>query len=416
MTSETYYDDLETRSPEERNAYLFALLPQQIANAKLNAPYFSKLLEDVSPVSITDRAALAQLPVTRKSDLIELQKKSPPFGGLTTRHPGQLKRIFQSPGPIYDAEGYGEDWWRTARALYASGFRRGDILHNTFSYHLTPAGVMLETGAAKIGCSVIPAGVGNTELQVRVIADIRPTGYVGTPSFLKIILEKAQEMGDDVSSLTKAVFGGEAFLPSARKEFTEAGIDCGQIYASADIGSIAYESEAHEGLIVDENLLVEIVRPGTGDTLEDGEVGEVVITSFAPEYPLIRFATGDLSAVMSGINPCGRTNMRLKGWMGRADQTTKIKGMFVHPKQIADVIKRHPEITKARLIVDQNDGVDVMTLSCEFAHADDFQQRSEEIAATIQAVCKLRGGVDQAEPGSLANDGKVIDDIRKYDE
>lgn len=420
MTNSPFYDELETRAPEVREAALMEAISKQVSNAQSNSAFFSKTFDGVDANSIKDRNSLAKLPVTRKSDLIDLQKASPPFGRLTTCAPGQLKRIFQSPGPIYDPEGYGADWWRTARALYASGIRAGDILHNSFSYHLTPAGVMTETGAAKIGCAVVPAGIGNTELQVRAITDICPTGYLGTPSFLKIILEKAQEMGEDVSSITKGMVGGEAFFPSLRQELADLGVVCGQMYASADIGNIAYESPAHEGLIVDEGLLAEIVRPGTGDLVDDGEVGEVVVTTFVPEYPLVRFATGDLSAVMPGVSPCGRTNMRLKGWMGRADQTTKVKGMFVHPKQIADVVNRHPDILKARLIVDHRDGTDVMTLSCEVDRLDQVAGGNEpllqEISSSIQAVCKLRGEVGFAEPGSLPNDGIVIDDIRNMDE
>lgn len=419
MTSSPYYDALETRTSDQRETDLFAALQAQIANAKKNAPFFTNALNNISPDTIVDRTQLATLPVTRKSDLIEYQKRFAPLGGLNACEPGKLKRIFQSPGPIYDAEGHGDDWWRTARALYAAGIRKGDILHNTFSYHLTPAGMMIETGATQLGCAVVPAGVGNTELQVRAIADIRPTGYIGTPSFLKIILEKALEMGEDVSSLTKGLVGGEAFMPALRQDLLNFGVTCGQVYASADIGSIAYESSAQEGLIVDEKIIVEIVRPGTGTPVKDGEVGEVVVTTFAPEYPLIRFATGDLSATLAGVSPCGRTNMRLKGWMGRADQTTKVKGMFIHPKQIADVIKRHPEILKARLIVDQHDGGDVMTLACEVYHLHEVEGGSgaltDHIATSIQAVCKVRGEVKYEAPGSLVNDGKVIDDVRKFD-
>lgn len=420
MPESPYYDDLESRAPDVREAALLNAVRQQVSNAQSNSPFFADVFGGVEAAGIKDRKSLSALPITRKSDLIDLQKTAPPFGRLTTCEPGQLKRIFQSPGPIYDPEGFGEDWWRTARALYASGIRQGDILHNSFSYHLTPAGVMTETGAAKIGCAVVPAGIGNTELQVRAIADIRPTAYLGTPSFLKIILEKAREMGEDVSSLTKGMVGGEAFFPSLRQELAELGVVCGQMYASADIGCIAYESPAREGLIVDEGLLVEIVRPGTGDLVDDGEVGEVVVTTFVPEYPLVRFATGDLSAVLPGISPCGRTNMRLKGWMGRADQTTKVKGMFVHPKQIADIVNRHPEILKARLIVDQRNDADVMTLSCEIDQLDQVAGGDvsllEEISNSIQAVCKVRGQVGFAEPGSLPNDGIVIDDIRKIGE
>jgi len=414
-----YYDALETRSADERNARLFSALSGQITNAKFNSAYFGDLLKDISPDDITDRASLATIPVTRKSDLIELQKKNAPLGGLTTCEPGRLKRIFQSPGPIYDAEGYGHDWWGTARALYAAGFRQGDIVQNTFAYHLTPAGVMLETGAAEIGCAVIPAGVGNTELQIRVMADVRPTGYAGTPSFLKILLEKAADMGEDVSSLTKSCVGGEALFPSLRQEIEDFGVNCVQLYASADLGCIAYESGAREGLIVDEGMIIEIVRPGTNDPVDEGEVGEVVATTFSPEYPLIRFGTGDLSAVIPGTSPCGRTNMRLKGWMGRADQTTKVKGMFVHPAQVNEIIKRHSEILKARLVVDQRDGADVMTLSCEVDTPSQAVGSENALAGdildTIQSVCKLKGEVGFAEPGSLPNDGLVIQDIRKFD-
>jgi len=417
--NDTYFDDLETRSSDERESKLFAALGAQIANAKTNSSYFGTILKDVDPTQISSRQTLASLPVTRKSDLIEIQKKAYPLGGLTAAEPGKLKRIFQSPGPIYDPEGYGDDWWRTARALYAAGFRKGDIVHNTFAYHLTPAGVMMETGAAEIGCAVVPAGVGNSELQVHAIADIRPTAYAGTPSFLKILLAKAIEMGEDISSLRKSIVGGEALFPGLRKEIEDQGVNCQQIYATADLGNIAYESDAREGLIVDEGLIIEIVRPGTNDPVPEGEVGEVVATLFAPEYPLIRFGTGDLSAIMAGASPCGRTNMRLKGWMGRADQTAKVKGMFIHPAQIADVVKRHTEILKARLVIDQRDGTDVMTLSCEVEDPDAIvgsqNALASQIVETIQAVCKLRGDVGFAEPGSLPNDGIVIDDIRKFD-
>jgi len=414
-----HFDDLETRSPDARETALMQALSGQVANAKSNAPYFAKLLAEVTPEDVTSREALAKIPVTRKSDLIELQKADPPLGGLITRATGKLKRIFQSPGPIYDPEGFGEDWWGTARALYAAGFRDGDILHNTFSYHFTPAGFMFETGAAQIGCAVFPAGVGNTELQVRAMADIKPTGYGGTPSFLKILLERADEMGLDVSSLSKSLVGGEALPPSLRAEIEDRGVNCQQMYGTADLGCIAYESNARDGLIVDESLLIEIVRPGTDDPVAEGEVGEVVATSFTPEYPLIRFGTGDLSAMLPGASASGHTNVRLKGWMGRADQTTKVKGMFVHPAQVAEIVKRHPEILKARLVVDQRDGADVMTLSCEVDDPDHAAGGSNglagDIAASIQAVCKLKGEVGYAQPGSLPNDGKVIDDIRKFD-
>jgi len=402
-----YYDDLETRDAGAREAAQFADLRSQIVNARENAPYFANSLASVDVEVITDRTALASLPVVRKSDLLDFQAGDPPFGGLAAEAPGNLARIFQSPGPIYDTEGYGRDPWRTARAFYAAGFRAGEVVHNTFAYHLTPAGVMVETGAHAIGCAVIPAGTGNTELQVRAIADIRPAGYAGTPSFLKALLEKGAEQGTDLSSLTKAAVAGEALPPSLRAEIAGMGVAVVQWYGTADLGLIAYESAGGEGLIVDEGVIVEIVRPGTGDPVAEGEVGEVVVTTSNRTYPLVRFATGDLSAVMTGTSPCGRTNVRLKGWMGRADQTTKVKGMFVHPSQVADVVKRHPEVARARLVVDQEDGKDVMTLMCETAESD-----TQAIADTLQAVTKMRGRVEVATPGSLPNDGKVIDDVR----
>lgn len=419
MTVGDFYDELETRSTDAREHALLEALPGQISHAKSNSAYFGALFADVDPMAVTSRDALAGLPVTRKSDLIELQKKNPPLGGLIAIEPGKLRRIYQSPGPIYDADGHSDDWWRTARALYAAGFRAGDIMHNTYAYHLTPAGMMLEAGAAAIGCAVVPASIGNTELQVHAIADIGCTGYAGTPSFLKIILEKAEDMGVDISSLKKSSVGGEALMPPLRQAIEDRGVNCLQVYATADLGNVAYESDAREGLIVDEGLLIEIVRPGTNDPVDEGEVGEVVATCFRPEYPLIRFGTGDLSCIFPGASSCGRTNTRLKGWMGRADQTTKVKGMFIHPSQIAKVVDRHPEILKARLVVDSRGTTDIMTLSCEVddpGHAAGGSGNlADDIADTIQAVCKLRGEVGFAEPGSLPNDGKVIDDIRNFD-
>ena len=406
-----YYDSLETRAPEAREREQFARLADHIRHAKANAPYFAALLKDVDPAEVRDRAHLAKLPITRKSSLVELQKAALPLGGLIAVKPGKLARIFQSPGPTYDPEGAGRDWWRTARAFFAAGFRAGAIVHNTFAYHFTPAGAMMEAGAHALGCAVFPAGGGQTELQVRAIADVRPTGYTGTPSFLKIILDKGRETGADLTSLKRALVAGEALPASLRAELALSGIDIYQCYASADLVLIGYESEAKEGFTADEGLIVEIVRPGTGDPVVAGEVGEVVATLFASEYPLIRFATGDLSAVLPGISPCGRTGLRLKGWMGRADQTTKVRGMFVHPAQLADVQKRHPEIKKARLVVDQEDGKDAMTLLIEGENPP--AGLGERIAETIQAVCKLRGAVAFVAPGSLANDGKVIEDKRK---
>ena len=413
-----FYDNLENRDPEEREQALFNALPEQISHAKENAPYFAALLANVDPDEITSRDALAQLPVTRKSDLIELQTKSKPLGGLNAVPPGKMRRIYQSPGPIYDVDGHGDDWWGTARALYAAGIRVGDVVHNTFSYHFTPAGLMMETGAAAIGCAVVPAGVGNTELQVQAIADIGCDAYTGTPSFLKIILEKADGLDRDISTLTKALVGAEPLPPALRQDIEDRGVNCQQIYASADLGNLGYESPAREGLIVDEGVFVEIVRPGTNDPVNDGEVGEIVATCFRHEYPLIRFGTGDLSRIIPGASPCGRTNTRLQGWMGRADQTTKVKGMFVHPVQIAKIVARHPEVLKARLVVDSRDTTDVMNLSCEVddpnVAADGAKRLAEEITKTIQSVCKLRGEVSFVTPGSLPNDGKVIDDIRDH--
>jgi phenylacetate-CoA ligase len=411
MSDGPFYDDLEVRDPAQREAALFAALPAHIKNARDNAPYFRKLLADVDPAEITDRAALARLPITRKSELVNIQSEGDPLGGMTTLPVGQMLRIFQSPGPTYDIEGHGSDWWGTARALFASGFRKGDIVHNTFAYHFTPAGAMLEAGAHAIGCAVFPAGVGNTELQVQAIHDIKPAGYTGTPSFLKMILEKGVELGRDTSSLKKACVAGEGLPPSLRKEIEDYGIHCGQVYATADIGNIAYQSEAREGLIVDERHIVEIVRPGTGDPVAEGEVGEIVVTVLRPDIPLIRFATGDLSKLLSGTSPCGRTNMRLAGWMGRADQTTKVKGMFVHPAQVAEIVRRHPEITRARVVVTHDGKTDVMTVKCETG--DDDPMLVDAVNATIQNVCKLKGVAECVAEGSLPNDGKVIEDARQ---
>jgi phenylacetate-CoA ligase len=405
-----FYDDLETRDGEAREAAQFAELPFQIANARDNAPFYRSLFKDISPRDITSHKALAALPLTRKSELIDLQRNDPPFGGLATAAPGDLVRIYQSPGPIYDLEPLGRDYWRTARAFHAAGFRAGEVIHNTFSYHFTPAGAMVERGARALGCAVFPAGPANTDLQVRAIHDFRPTCYAGTPSFLKILLEKGREMGFDTSSMSKASCAAEALPPSVRAEIKAAGIDAVQWYGTADLGMVAYESRAMEGLIVDEGIIVEVVRPGTGDPVSEGEVGEVVVTVFSREYPLIRFATGDLSAVLPGQSPCGRTNMRLKGWMGRADQATKVKGMFVHPSQIADVLKRHREITKARLVVSREEGRDVMTLHCETEGVN-----AAAVEESLQAVSKLKGRIEITAPGTLPNDGKVIDDVRSYE-
>ena len=406
-----HYDALETRDPEARESALIAALPGHVKHAKKNAPAYARLLQDVEPREVVSRKRLAQLPVTRKSELKDLQSAMPPFGGLNATLPGKLARMFVSPGPINDPEGKREDYWRMARPLFAAGFRSGDILQNCFSYHFTPAGSMVEGGALKLGCAVIPAGVGQTEMQVQAIAALKPNGYVGTPSFLRIIVEKALETGADVSSLKKAMVSGEALPSSLRAWLNDHGIRTLQTYASADLGNIAYESEAMEGLIVDEEIILEIVRPGTGDPVAEGEVGEVVVTTFNHDYPLIRFATGDLSAILPGRSPCGRTNVRIRGWMGRADQTTKVRGMFVHPGQIAEVVKRHREIARARLVVDSVEGQDRMTLRCEAAAGTN----AAAIVESIRDVTKLRGEVALVAAGSLPNDGKVIEDARKYD-
>ncbi len=412
-----YFDKLETRSPKKREAQLMAELPKLIAHAKKRAPGFAKILSAVNASKIRSRAALAGLPVTRKSDLATLQKELPPLGGLNATPVEKLAKIFVSPGPIYDPEGRGRNWWRTARGLFAGGFRAGDRVLNTFAYHFTPAGSMLESGAAALGCTVVPGGVGQTEMQVAAIRDLRLNAFVGTPSFLKLIVEKADELKTDISSLEKAHVGAEYLPPQLRKSLSARGMRVSQTYASADLGLIAYESvmgdgTVNEGMIIDEGLILEIVRPGTGDPVAPGEVGEVVVTLFNRDYPLIRFATGDLSAVLPGASPCGRTNVRIKGWMGRADQSTKVRAMFVTPRQVADILRRHPEIARARLVVEGEAGDDRMTLRCEVAESP--SNLEEAIVASIREVTKLRGEVQLVAPGTLPNDGKVIEDLRKY--
>lgn len=416
-----HYDSLETRRSGEREACLMERLPRQVAHAQQKSAYYARLLAAINASVVSSRAALARLPVTRKSDLLELQKAAPPFGGLNATPLDGLSRVFVSPGPIYDPEGRGEDWWRFARAMFATGFRAGDLVHNTFSYHFTPGGFMLEGGARKLGCPVFPAGTGQTDMQVQAIADLKPVAYAGTPSFLRIILERGDALGVDLSSLKKALVSGEALSASLRKQFNDRGIVVRQAYASADLGVIAYETPSEEGLVVDEEILLEIVRPGTGDPVADGEVGEVLVTSFNPDYPLIRFATGDLSAVLAGVSPCGRTNVRIKGWMGRADQTTKVKGMFVHPEQIAAIVACHPGIIKARLVIDNASGRDNMTLHCEVAAKADSEAAGAAndlgaaVIASIRDITKLRGEVVFCTGESLPNDGKVIEDLRKYE-
>ena len=414
-----YFDTLETREPAAREAALLAALPLQVAHAKLASVAFAEILKDVNPAEIISRAALARLPVTRKHELLEKQIASRSrggsvFGGFSTSGFGaDVPRVFASPGPIYEPEGTAKDYWRMARAIFAAGFRLGDLIHNSFSYHFVPAGSMMETGAHALGCTVFPGGTGQTEQQVQAMAELKPAGYIGTPSFLKIILEKAAEMGVALPSLTKAMFGGEAFPPSLRDWFSAHGIAGYQCYATADLGSIAYETSAREGLVADEGVLLEIVRPGTGDPVAEGEVGEVVVTTLNPTYPLIRFGTGDLSAVMPGHCPSGRTNVRIKGWLGRADQTTKIRGMFVHPGQVDTIAKRFPEITKARLVVSGEMANDQMTLKVETACSGP-DGLAAKVMEAIRDVTKLRGQVEVVLPGSLPNDGKVIEDARSY--
>lgn len=408
-----HYDLLETRDPEERQQALIQAVSKQVAHAKNKAPSYQSRLADIDPIEITDASAIATLPITRKSELIEQQQKNRPFGGYATIAASELAYIFASPGPIYEPGSNRHDYWRFARTLYAAGIRSGELIQNCFSYHFTPAGSMVDSGAYALGCSVIPAGVGQSELQVQSIADLSPQAYVGTPSFLKIILDKADELGINIGSINKALVGGEALPASLRSGFVERGIRTQQCYATADLGVIAYESSAQQGLIIDEGVYLEIVRPGTGDPVTEGEVGEVVVTSLNPDYPLIRFATGDLSAIMAGTSPCGRTNRRIKGWMGRADQTAKVRGMFIHPEQVDKVVKRHPEIIKARLVIDWVNESDQIKLQCETA--DDDNSLSAAIVESIRQICKLRGEVELLKADSLPNDGKVIDDIRQYD-
>jgi len=405
-----HYDALETRDPAAREREQFGRLTGIIARA-MNAPGWAKHLQGIDPKSIASRASLAKLPVLRKSEISALQKAHPPFGGLNVTAPGKVRRLLMSPGPIFEPEGEGTDWWGAARALYAAGFRVGDVVHNSFAYHLTPGGFILESGAHALECAVIPGGVGNTEQQLEAIAHYRPVGYVGTPDFLKILLDTAEKTDKDTSSIKRGLVSGAALPASLREELGHRGVAVLQCYATAELGVIAYESEARDGMIVNESGIVEIVRPGTGDLVPDGEVGEVVVTSFNSDYPMIRLATGDLSAFMPGASPCGRTNVRIKGWMGRADQTAKVKGMFVHPKQVAEIAARHPELKRLRLVVDRAAEQDFMTLLAEYAPPDAALETA--IAVTLQSITKLKGSVKLVAPGTLPNDGKVIADERK---
>ncbi|OSZ73021.1 phenylacetate--CoA ligase family protein [Hydrogenophaga sp. IBVHS1] len=411
-----FFDALETRKPEQREAEQMAALAAHVAHAQSRSAAFAEILRGVNASSVNSRAALARLPVTRKSELLERQKAqraSDPFGGFSglVRGP-QMTRVFASPGPIYEPEGATRDYWRAGRALFAAGFRSGELVHNAFSYHMTPGAFILESGAHAVGCTVFPAGTGQTEQQLQAIAELRPDAYTGTPSFLRILLEKAAEAGVDVSSIRKASVGGEACPPSLTAWFAEQGVAVYQTYATADLGLVAFETSAREGLVVDEGVIVEIVRPGTGDPVAEGEVGELVVTSLNPAYPLVRFGTGDLSAVLPGACPTGRTAPRIKGWMGRADQTTKVRGMFVHPSQVADIARRFPQVHKARLVVSGEMANDQMCLQVEASGAHD--DLAERIESAVRDITKLRAQVQLVQPGSLPNDGKVIEDARSY--
>jgi phenylacetate-CoA ligase len=409
----SFYDPDEIRDPAAREAALMAALPGIIAAAQRGAPAYRERLAHIRPEEITSRQALARLPLTRKSELIELQRRNPPFGGFTTVPIGSVARVFASPGPIYEIEARRPDFHRMARALYAAGFRAGDLIYNTFSYHLTPAGAMLESAALALGCVVVAAGTGQTEQQLRAIADLKPVAYVGTPSFLKILIDRAAQTDSDISSLKMALVGAEAFPAALRTEFRGRGINALQCYGTADLGLIAYETMAADdsvcdGMVVDEGIILELVKPGSGAPVAPGEVGEVVVTTLTPEYPLIRFATGDLSALLVEPSPCGRTNQRIKGWLGRADQSAKVRGMFVHPIQVGEIARRHPAVHRARLVIERPANADQMTLMIETSAPNE----AEAVAATVQAVTKLRAAVSCVAPGSLPHDGKLIEDRR----
>ncbi len=412
-----YFDSLEIRDPAAREAALLAALPSVVAAAKAASPAYRELFAEIRPERVTSRQALAELPLTRKSALIELQRRAPPFGGFAAVPVSALRRVFASPGPIYEPEARRPDYWRFARALYAAGFRSGDLIHNAFSYHLTPAGAMVESAAEILGCPVIPAGTAPTDQQLRALADLRPAGYVGTPSFLKVLLDRAAAEKIDASSLKKALVGAEALPGSLRAELRQRGVEVLQCYGTAELGVIAYESTGAdgalgEGMVLDEGVLVELVRPGTGEPVAAGDAGEVVVTTLTPEYPLVRFAIGDLSAVLPGLSRCGRTNQRIKGWLGRVDQATKVRGLFVHPQQITDVLRRHPSVRAARLVVERPGVTDAMTL---FVEIGDGAADPAQIAASVQALTKLRATVTAVAPGSLPADGKLIEDRRALD-
>jgi phenylacetate-CoA ligase len=415
LLSATHFDAQEIRSTNEREAALFARLGPLIAHAKNNAPGWATHLTSVDGRAIVNRDALAHVPVLRKGELKALQEASMPFGGLATRRPGQVPRLFMSPGPIFEPQGHGPDPWRVARALFAAGIRPGHIIQNCFGYHLTPGAWMVDEGARHLGCAVIPAGIGQTEQQLDAIRALRPDAYVGTPSFLRILIEKSQELKVDISNLKRALCAAEALPPSLRQWFKDNGVDTVlQWYGTAELGCVAYETSAMQGMVVEEDCLIEIVRPGTGDPVPEGEVGELVVTCFNNDYPMIRFGTGDLTAILPGTSPCGRTNVRIKGWLGRADQTTKVRGMFVHPGQVATVVKRHPEIAKARLVITGEMANDSMSLWCEAA-TPGSADLTQDVVNSIRDVTKLRGDVKWVDLGSLSNDGKVVEDARKYE-
>ncbi|WCM87721.1 phenylacetate--CoA ligase family protein [Acidovorax sp. NCPPB 3576] len=411
-----FYDDLETRPPEARESALMAALPAQVAHAQRASPAFAGILQGIDPARIATRQALATLPVTRKHELLARQqagRATNVFGGFSALSFGAaMPRVFASPGTLYEPEGTRRDYWRMARAIHAAGFRPGELIHNSFSYHFVPAGSMMETGAHALGCSVFPGGTGQTEQQVQAMAELKPAGYIGTPSFLKILLDKSVELDTPLPSVIKALVSGEAFPPSLRDWLAERGVAGYQCYATADLGLIAYETSAREGLVLDEGVIVEIVRPGTGDPVPDGEVGELVVTTLNPDYPLIRFGTGDLSAVLPGACPTGRTNTRIKGWMGRADQTTKVRGMFVHPGQVADIVRRFPQVLRARLVVSGEMASDQMLLRVETTET--AAGLAVQLAEAMREQTKLRGEVEMVPPGTLPNDGRVIEDARSY--
>lgn len=408
-----FYDALETRDSALREEQQFDELKKQLHNARDHAPAYAAILADVDIASVNDRTTLAAIPLTRKSDIAKRQSELPPLGGYAAAPMDSFYNVFASPGGIFEPGAARDDYWNFARGLYAAGIRAGDLIHNTFSYHFTPAGLMVDSAARALGCPVFPGGIGQTELQVQVMARLKPRAYCGTPSFLKIILDKAAEMKISVDTLSLGLVGGEALPGSLRTELSDSGVDVVQFYGTADLGMVAYESSTKEGMILEEKVIVEIVRPGTGEPVAEGEVGEIVVTTLSPEYPLIRFATGDLSAFMSGNSPCGRTNRRIKGWMGRADQTAKVRGMFVHPSQVASVVSRHEELLRARLVIGRVDNQDVMTLKCEIEnHQESIEQLIEQ---SVREICKLRADIELCPAGALPNDGVVIEDARPLD-